>query len=55
MEDLFTTMVIDAYGGSDFGAFDVSGAYLHVRLPIEKHVLLKTIGKFIEIIYNVNL
>ena len=41
IEDLFTTLVVDAYEGQDIGIFDVPGEFLHTEVTREKQVLIK--------------
>ena len=47
LEDLFTTMGIDAYEVGDVKNFYAIEAYLHVKLPNDKHVLLILRDKFV--------
>ena len=49
MEAIFSTMVIYTYKGCDVGTFDVTGTYLHVDFPKDKHVLPKLRGNLVEI------
>ena len=51
LEGLFTTHVVDAYGGIDF---DVPGAYLHIDIPKDNFLLLKWKGTFVDILYQIN-
>ena len=54
MEDLFTTITIDAYEGYAVGNFDVIRAYLHARLPKGEKIILELRGKFVDIMCDVN-
>ena len=54
VESLFITFVVDAYEGRDIATFDIPGAYLHAPVPLEKQVLLKLRGIFVDIMCNIN-
>ena len=55
LESIIATLVIDAYERRHVVIADVSGAYLHAEMPSDKRVLLKLVGKFIDIMCEVNL
>ena len=54
LEAIFTTLVIDAIEERDVAVVDVPGAYLHAEWPAGKRVLLKLVGKFVDIMCQVN-
>ena len=54
MESLFTTLVIDAYEESDIATFNIPGAYLHSKTPVDKNVILKLRGHFLDITCDIN-
>ena len=54
LESILLTLVIDAYEGRYVSIADVPGAYLHAEMPPEKRVLLRLVGKFVDIMCQVN-
>ena len=55
LEALFVSLKIDAHEGRSLHTFDVSGAYIHVFLPDDKIVQIKSEGGFLDIMCKVNL
>jgi len=54
LESIIVTLLVDAYEGRNVCIADVSGAYLHAEMPSDKQVLLKLVGKFVDIMCEVN-
>ena len=54
LESILLTLVIDAYEGRHTMIADVPGAYLHAEMPPGKRVLLRLVGKFVDIMCEVN-
>ena len=54
MEYIFTTMVIDAYGGHYVVNFVVPGTYFHTKLPNYKYALLELRGESVDIMCDSN-
>ena len=46
--------MIYSYEGLDIGIFDVLGEYLYEEMLIEKKVLIKFRGEFVDIMCGVN-
>ena len=54
LKGLFVTLVIDAFERRDVATFDINGAYLHVKMPDDKTILLKLDGVFVNIMCQIN-
>ena len=54
MELIFTMLVIDAYEERDVATFDIPGAYLHTKMPVNKDMILKLRGRFVDIMCDIN-
>ena len=54
LEAIMTTLMIDAYEKRDVAVADVPGAYLHAEFPVNKQVILKLNGVFVDIMCDVN-
>ena len=54
LEDLFTSLIIDAHEGKYVTIFYVPGAYLNTKIPKNKFILLKIEEEFLEIMCKVN-
>ena len=54
LEDLFTTLVIDAEECMDVAILDVPGAYLNAQMPENKFKLIKFENEFVDMMCNEN-
>ena len=54
LESIIVILIVDTYEGRTVCTTYVSGAYLYVAMPAEKQVLLKLVGKFVDIMCEVN-
>ena len=54
LEDLFYTLVVDAYERHDVATFYVPGEYLHSDMRKDKSILMNIRGDFVDILCQVN-
>ena len=54
LESILATLVIDAYEDRYVSISDVPGAYLHAEMPKGKLILMRLVGKFVDIMCEVN-
>ena len=54
-ESLMTSLAIDSYESRDVAITDVPGAYLHAEMPRYKRVVMKFVGRFVDIMFEVNI
>ena len=54
LEDLFTSLIIDANKGRYLAIYDVLGAYLNADMPNDKFIMLKFEGEIVDIMCKLN-
>ena len=54
LEEILTTLVIDAHKGRFVSISDVPGAYLYTKMPKVKVVLMRLVGQFVDVLCDVN-
>ena len=54
LENLLSTLIVDAYEGCKVDTFDVPGAYMHVEITEDKRISMRLRMGFVDVVYQVN-